>query len=480
MLAGALAAQMSLQVSAAKADGFDEYGTNGLVYTINAPTVTSGYGYALATFPTGSPSMGSFPLAGRMLLAANKKLYLQSNFGASVWIEVANTGSTSMDPSFLAISSDGEQIFLGAGWGIDSLLIPASILSSSAPPNVVTHGSVKHGPDDYYDGTFHGNCNLATACRVLINRGAFTGSEVVAWDFAAGTPIIVPVIENIPGGSGGVAVDPISGAVVAGIGWDPGDLTTGELRVYSASDITNALGGTALDYSTDGEQLADNILGATGLGFDGDGTLHVGGGDAFGSSGAAENGYFSLVRQPVVANALLGLGPVNEGSSSQYRELAPDACRDDSSTAPLAYNGHTEAIAAMWSPKGNAGACYAAGSAQDWWGTGVTGKITQYFVTGAIDTDGDGIPDGADNAYNTPNASQCDTDGDGWGNAADADLNNDKTVNSADTTIFNAAAGKCVGTPGYNPHADFDCNGCVNAADLAVITARMGSSVPFK
>ncbi len=479
-LAAALVAQLGFQASSALADGFDEYGANGLVYTINAPAITSGYGYALATFPTGSPNMGSFPLAGRMLLAANKKLYLQSNFGASVWIEVANTGSTAMDPSFLAISSNGQQIFLGTGWGIDSLLIPTSLLSASSPPNVATHASVKHGPNDYYDGTFHGDCNLASTCRVLLNRGSFTGSEVISWNFAAATPSIVPVIEDIPGASSGVAFDPITGAVVTGNGWDPGYTATGELRIYSASDITTALAGAPLDYLSDGEQLADNILSATGLGFDDDGTLHVGGGDAFGSGGAAENGYFALVRQSVVANALLGAGPVNEASSSQYRELAPDACRDDASTAPIVYNRHTEAIAAMWNPSSNGGACYAAGSAQDYWGSGVQGKITQYFVTGAIDTDGDGVPDGADNAYNTANASQCDSDGDGWGNAADADLNNNGTVNAADMTIFNAASGKCVGTPGYNAHADFDCNGCVNAADLAVITARMGSSVPFK
>ena len=54
----------------------------------------------------------------------------------------------------------------------------------------------------------------------------------------------------------------------------------------------------------------------------------------------------------------------------------------------------------------------------------------------AGDRDGDGVPDAVDNCLTSPNASQRDTDSDGFGNACDPDFNNDGLVDERDMKIL--------------------------------------------
>ncbi len=77
-----------------------------------------------------------------------------------------------------------------------------------------------------------------------------------------------------------------------------------------------------------------------------------------------------------------------------------------------------------------------------------------------LDTDKDGIPDNRDNCINVANASQRDTDGDGYGNMCDGDLNNDGIVNAADLGLLNQALNS------NNANADFNGDGVVNSLDL--------------
>lgn len=79
------------------------------------------------------------------------------------------------------------------------------------------------------------------------------------------------------------------------------------------------------------------------------------------------------------------------------------------------------------------------------------------------DSDGDGLPDNADNCVAVDNPRQRDADGDGIGNACDADLNNDCFVNGLDlgalkTAYFSADA-----------VADLNGDGAVNAVDLGIM-----------
>jgi len=85
-----------------------------------------------------------------------------------------------------------------------------------------------------------------------------------------------------------------------------------------------------------------------------------------------------------------------------------------------------------------------------------------------VDADGDGIPDDIDNCLGVFNPDQRDTDGDGFGNRCDADFNNDGVVNFADLAIFRARFGS------NDPDADLNGDGVVNFADLAIFNQLFG------
>jgi hypothetical protein len=82
----------------------------------------------------------------------------------------------------------------------------------------------------------------------------------------------------------------------------------------------------------------------------------------------------------------------------------------------------------------------------------------------APDSDNDGVPDVLDNCIAANNASQLDTDRDGFGNLCDPDLNNDGIVNSIDLGTFKAAFGS-----NNNPNADFNGDGIANSLDLGIL-----------
>ena len=96
--------------------------------------------------------------------------------------------------------------------------------------------------------------------------------------------------------------------------------------------------------------------------------------------------------------------------------------------------------------------------------------IALVTVAVIIDADNDQVDDGIDNCLGAANASQRDTDGDGYGNWCDADMNNDAKVNFADLAIFRSRFATS------NADADLDGNGNVNFADLARFKALFGKA----
>jgi hypothetical protein len=82
------------------------------------------------------------------------------------------------------------------------------------------------------------------------------------------------------------------------------------------------------------------------------------------------------------------------------------------------------------------------------------------------DADGDGVPDADDNCTLLANPTQCDSDGDGYGNLCDGDLDNSGIVNFADLGLMKAAFFSTPASPNWNPDADLDCNGSVSFVDL--------------
>lgn len=96
-------------------------------------------------------------------------------------------------------------------------------------------------------------------------------------------------------------------------------------------------------------------------------------------------------------------------------------------------------------------------------------RVASFRFTGCGDADFDGVFDTRDNCTLVPNATQCDTNGDGFGNHCDADLNNDGIVDKTDRNLLTAR----LGATGSND-ADLDCNGIVSAADLDRLRSALG------
>jgi hypothetical protein len=90
------------------------------------------------------------------------------------------------------------------------------------------------------------------------------------------------------------------------------------------------------------------------------------------------------------------------------------------------------------------------------------------------DGDSDGIRNGSDNCRLLSNASQCDSDGDGYGNRCDGDMNNNNSTNAFDTPLYRAQLGQPSVAPTYNK-ADLNCNGSVNAFDTPIFRSLLGS-----
>ncbi|MGI6655719.1 MAG: thrombospondin type 3 repeat-containing protein [Desulfobulbus sp.] len=197
------------------------------------------------------------------------------------------------------------------------------------------------------------------------------------------------------------------------------------------------------------------------------------------AGGPDENGYAALIRQGVVSAIASGARttPVLDGNKSdnaEHKFFAPDPCQDDSATGILAGNWG-RGLAVMWNPTSYEQGQPAGlpGSAAELWEVGVTPRLTVYYPASAPDSDGDGIPDGADNAYLTPNPGQEDADGDGYGTAADADFNNDGLVDGTDYSSFKSKWNTA------DPDANIDASGLVDGNDYIMFKSRWNTSAPY-
>ncbi len=403
-----------------------------------------------------------YPLAGRFIAATGSTVYLQKNFGADLWLPVA-TEPVNMDPCFLKISPNGSKIALGVGLGKPLYVFPTSLLSVSAPPDISVAAVTTTYTENMYDGAWGDDRYL------YINAGLDSGdpnvyrSQIYAIDTSSSGGAPIPIINDILGASGGVAFD-AAGDLVTGVGY--GD-ATGELKIWPASKVALALKGTPLDYGTTGSVLIEGALSAASLGFDSSGNLYVGGGDAFGGSG--HYGYAGLISATAVQQVLTGGAQANPDAATDYLKIQPDPCHNDDATniwfAPSL--GMLVVTADLSSKPPDC-------QEYDYTQSGASGQ--QFFTPSAPDTDGDGIPDGADNAYLTPNPDQSDADGDGWGDADDCDADNDGQVDRADLNALMNAFGTSSTDAGFAGGYDYDHNGKVDFADVVTFQLRWGGA----
>jgi Thrombospondin type 3 repeat len=467
-LAAVLAAAcVGLLARNAFAEAFDEYATKGS-YAIKLPPRTTSYATLSDSFGAGTAAViDGYALKGRLLAVNDSTVYLQKNFGASVWLPVAKV-DRSMDPSFVKVSPDGATIALGLGYFQPLYLIGSSLLSVSAPPNLSTHAQVKRFDANYYDAVWRDSRYL------LINGEIFGmgGSQVYAVDTQLANPAagFIPLIANVPGASAGITVDRF-GNLVTGVGLGT---NTGELKIWPASDVAEALapGGTPLPYTTSGQVLATKVLSAASLGVDADNNLYVGGGDAFG--GSLDRGYAAMIHADVLTRVLAGGAPVNEAMPGEYTALAPDPCKNDDFTS-VQYVASLKMVVVSANLASKPPNC----SAMDNGAQSGTATVQLYFPADAPDTDGDGIPDGADNAYLTPNPDQTDSDGDGFGDVADVDFDNDGVVTGKDFAVFVDAFDAVTGGANYDARVDLNHDGKVDWADYALFKARWAKTAPF-
>lgn len=94
------------------------------------------------------------------------------------------------------------------------------------------------------------------------------------------------------------------------------------------------------------------------------------------------------------------------------------------------------------------------------------------------DTDGDGVQDNLDNCVVKPNASQTDTNADGWGNACDADFDNDGWVGGGDFAILLSVWRKAEGAVGYRADVDSNDDGVIGAPDFASLLSQWAKPRP--
>ncbi len=90
------------------------------------------------------------------------------------------------------------------------------------------------------------------------------------------------------------------------------------------------------------------------------------------------------------------------------------------------------------------------------------------------DQDQDGILDHQDNAPETYNPDQTDSDNDGIGNIVDCDLNNDGVVNLPDFTTFRSQWNSTT-----SPESDFNSDGVVSVPDYTIFRSLWNSSYPW-
>lgn len=272
-----------------------------------SPASSAGVNYTLA---------GSFALAdglssvdaladGRLIgVRADGALLAQTSVNASSWAQVGAIDAALLNefgPSFLAVNGAGTRLAIGDGnfgAGASVLLLDIAALdpmSVSAVASVATPN---------FAGRWSGDDTL-----YVTGAADFSGSLVSELDARSLASRVV--VNDIQGGSGGVATD--GTWLYTGNGFDFDDMSgseTGEVRAFRLADLA----GGPVSFEQGGLPVAD-ALSAGSLAVDSLGNLVIGGAD-FAPGG--ESGFVSVVGSGPLADALLGAGVVPDSLEAMF------------------------------------------------------------------------------------------------------------------------------------------------------------------
>ena len=265
------------------------------------------------------PSASVFDVMGdgRLVHLDGANVYTEDSVGSHTFSLLGTLPNADMpdpqlaEPAFIRVSPDGTRLAVGNGGGSTWSNYQIGVFDLAALTG--DWFSAEHYDAEWYDDTHLG---------VTAGGGGPPGI-VTALDTSSSpaSPINPTIVDNIGGYSGGITFDS-AGNLYTGNAFDAaGPSDTGWIKALSAAAWTPALtGGLPADFEASGVLIAD-LLSATSLGFDGEGNLHVGGGDLYGGSG--DYGYAGLVRSSVVADALTGGNPADPLDPLEVRKLDP-------------------------------------------------------------------------------------------------------------------------------------------------------------
>lgn len=453
------------------------------------------------------PDSAGASLKGRLLGATGTSIYLQDAVDSPSWTKVGQTTGT-MDASFIKVSPGGNKIALGMGYGQPLLVFNRSVITSGTtpPPNVETDSNTKNFPTSrvkYYDATWVDNTYL------LIIGGRWddvnqtvheSGISTLDTSNAANNLNTILYDDTAIAASSGIAIDANKNIIYGnGYTYNSSQSLTGELRMLPMSvwwddtndvpktfeppEYPNYVAGGYLIASS--RKFANSVLSAAHLGFDQEGNLHVGGGQYWGAPDPnTENGYAALINKKVITDTASGtnLYQIDETDATQYREIAADSCRNDTATGVLSYKrsltlNWLNQVSCTSPPQDDTTNGY--GSCSESWTTNQTSKLTTYRISTThnadsdTDANGNAIPDVDDHSPWTADATNTDTDGDGFGNIIDADFNNDWVVDNADQIILTNMDGTS------DAECDMNSSGTVDNADQLLFNGRDGKKAPF-
>lgn len=313
----------AMWVGEARGDAFGAYGPPANPWSVES----------LPNIGVGSFSVSYDVLAdGRVVAVTGNSVLVESGVNTNAYDVVATFDATatggSVDPSFVRVSPDGSRIAVGGGFGKPVAIFDTGTLGTPGSPTTLTR--TENGGNTKYFAVGHFDAEWADGDHLAITGGDFGSDAFVTLLDATSSPATPDnflILNHIDGASGGITFD-AAGRLYTGNGFDnspgaAGTSVTGTIRAFDAADWQAAIGGTPLDFESDGTFVAE-ILSANSLGFDAEGDLFVGGGD-FGTTGEPfDAGYMALIDDAALADALSGVDPITPGDASELRMFDPE------------------------------------------------------------------------------------------------------------------------------------------------------------